>query len=290
VVALVPGLTPGFELLPAGTTERSFSDWTPHASIAYDWSEDLMTYFSWSEGFKSGGFVQRVFPPKTEVPSFAPETATVYEVGLKWTGFDGRLRLDAAGFHTDYDDLQIQVNDGIAPVTRNAAAAEIKGFEIELTALPFPNWLVQGGVGYLDAEYTELDPDENFTTDLQFITLDSGLVNAPEWSTALGLQYGHELASAGRIVARLDWSYRSKAYKDALNFPQLTQDGYHLLDLSLTWISARGDWEVSVFGKNVTDERYVVSGHANGLTQGSATAVVGRPAEWGVSVAWHFGG
>jgi iron complex outermembrane receptor protein len=289
IVALVPGLTPGFELLPGGTTERSFNDWTPHASIAYRWTDGLMTYFSYSQGFKSGGFVQRVFPPKSEVPSFEPETATVYEVGLKWTGFDDRVRLDAAGFHTDYDDLQIQVNDGIAPVTRNAAAAEINGFELELTAIPRPGWLVQGGVGYLDAEYTELDPDENFTTDLEAITLDSELVNAPEWSTSLGVQYDHELGAYGRLVARLDWAYRSEAAKEALNFPQLTQEGFSLLDLGMTWISPQDVWEVSVFGKNVTDERYVVSGHANGLTQGWATAIVGRPAEWGLSVSYNFG-
>jgi iron complex outermembrane receptor protein len=91
------------------------------------------------------------------------------------------------------------------------------------------------------------------------------------------------------VVTRVDWAYRSEAAKDALNFPQLTQEGFSLLDLGMTWISPQGTWEVSVFGKNVTDERYVVSGHANGLTQGWATAVVGRPAEWGLSVSYNFG-
>jgi iron complex outermembrane receptor protein len=141
----------GFPLVPGGTAERSFEDWTPHISLAYKWTEDLLTYLSYSEGFKSGGFVQRVFPPKTEVPSFEPESAKVYELGFKWLGADERLRLNGAVFFTDYEDLQIEVNDGIAPVTRNAAEAEITGFELELTAVPGANWQIQAGVGYLDA-------------------------------------------------------------------------------------------------------------------------------------------
>ena len=290
VVGLLPGIENGTEILPAGTTKEGFTDLNLHFNVAYSWTDDFMTYFAYSEGFKGGGFAQRVFPPKTEVPSFDPETATVYEIGFKWNGFDDRLFLSAAGFHTEYDDLQIQINDGIAPVTRNAAAAEIDGFELEATMAPAAGWLVQGGVGYTDAGYTELDPDENFTTDIRSITLDNKLVNAPDWTTSLGVQYDYAMANDwGNLIGRVDWSYRSKTYKDAMNFPEIAQDGYHLLDLSLTWLSQNGDWEVSAFGKNVTDERYLSSGFANALTQGWGSGIVGRPAEFGISVAYMFG-
>ncbi|OGT80649.1 MAG: hypothetical protein A3H91_15250 [Gammaproteobacteria bacterium RIFCSPLOWO2_02_FULL_61_13] len=290
IVALLPGLTPGLELLPRGTTRRSFSDWTPHVNLAYRWTDELMTYFSYSEGFKSGGYVQRVFPPRTEPPSFDAETAQVFEVGLKWTGFDNRLRASAAGFHTEYDDMHVQVNDGIAAVTRNAAAAEIDGFELEVTALPAAGWQVQGGVGYLDAGYTELETGANLVTDLFVLSQDSELVNSPEWSTNLGIEYSYSVPRfGGQLVARLDWAYQSGTYKDALNFPEMYQPGYHLLDLGMTYFSADARWEISVFGKNVTDERYIVSGFANALTYGTAAATVGRPAEWGVSFAYHFG-
>lgn len=289
VVGLLNGLTPGTEILPRGTTEESFSDLTPHASITYNWTDDFMTYFSYSEGFKSGGFVQRVFPPKTEVPSFDVETAEVFEIGMKWTGLDNRVRVSAAGFFTDYQDLHVQINDNIAPVTRNAAAAEINGFELETVAIPADGWLVQAGVGYMNAEYTELDPSQNFSTDVLAISLDSALVNAPEWSANLGIQYAYNLAGAGQIVTRLDWSFRSEIAKDALNFPELIQDDYSLFDASLTYISANDRWEVSFFGKNLTDETYIVSGFANGLTQGRSTVNVGRPAEWGASFSYRFG-
>lgn len=289
IVALVPGLTPGFEILPRGTTKATFSELTPHVNAAYKWTEDLMTYASYSEGFKSGGFVQRVFPPKTAVPSFKPETVSVYEVGMKWTFLDRRMRLGAAAFHTDYEDLQIQVNDGIAPVTRNAAAADIDGFELELTAIPAPGWLVEAGLGYMDAEYTDLEAGQNFVTDLRAITLDSELVNAPEWSSSLAVQYTHGMGTGGSLITRVNWAFVDDVEKDALNFPALRQDAYSLIDLFVTYVSSDGNWELSAFGKNVTDERYIVSGFANGLTQGRAAANLGRPDEWGLSVLYRFG-
>jgi iron complex outermembrane receptor protein len=289
VVSLVPGLTPGFELLPRGTTKESFDETTPHLNVAYKWHEDLLTYVSYSEGFKSGGFVQRVFPPKTEVPSFEPETAEVYEVGAKWTLFDRRLRLGAAVFHTDYEDLQIQVNDGIAPVTRNAAEADIDGGELEATAILGTGWLIEAGVGYMNAEYTELEASENFVTDLRAITLDSELVNAPEWTSHLGVQYTYGVPTGGELIARVNWSFVDDVQKDALNFPALEQEAYSLYDLFLTYISSDRRWEIGAFGTNVTDERYIVSGFANGLTQGRGSANLGRPAEWGASVLYRFG-
>ena len=303
VVGLVPGLdvsattglpvTPvngnGFPLVPGGTAERSFDDWSPHFNVAYDFTDNVMGYLSYSEGFKSGGFVQRTFPPKSEVPSFEPETAKVYEVGGKWLGLDNRLRLNGAVFFTDYEDLQIQINDGIAPVTRNAAEAEITGFELELTAVPGANWLIQAGVGYLDAEYTELDPSQNFTTDIREITLDSKLVNAPDWTTNLGVQYNASFAGGHQLIPRADWAYTSDVYKDALNFPELKQDAYSLVDAYLTYVPPKGSWEAALFVTNLTDEEYITSGFANGLTHGRATVNIARPRQWGASFIYRFG-
>jgi iron complex outermembrane receptor protein len=290
VVGLVRGLEAGDEVLPRGTSERDFDDWTPLISLSYGWNDNLLTYLSYSEGFKSGGWVQRVFPPKTEVPSFEPETAKVYEFGFKWDGFDNRVRLNGAAFFTDYEDLQIEVNDGIAPVTRNAAEAEIQGFELELTAVPTEDWLIQLGVGYLDAEYTQLSAAENFVTDIVSLTLDSELLNAPELSTNVGVQYTLNLANGGRIIARGDWAYVDDHYKGALNFPELLQDSYSLFDAYVTYVSPGDSWELALFGQNLGNEDYIASGFANGLTQGKSQVSLGRPREFGASLSYRFGG
>ena len=284
-----PLVSIGGQLGSIGTAERSFDDWTPHVNLAYNWTGDLLTYVSYSEGFKSGGFVQRVFPPKTEVPSFEPETAKVYELGFKWLGLDERVRLNGAAFFTDYENLQVEINDNIAPVTRNAAEAEISGFELELTAVPGTNWLIQAGIGYLDAEYTRLDPNQNFSADIRELTLDSELVNAPEWTGNLGVQYTATFGGGSQLIPRVDVAYTDDVFKDALNFPELKQDSYTLVDAYLTYITPQGSWEAALFGTNLTDEEYITSGFANGLTQGRITANVARPRQWGASLTYRFG-
>jgi iron complex outermembrane receptor protein len=291
VVGLVTGLTTGQEVLPRGISRKKFDDLSPHVSLAYRWTDNLMTYLSYSEGFKSGGFVQRVFPPKTGVtPSFEPENVKAFELGLKWIGFGEKVSFNAAAFHTLYDDLQVQINDGIAPVTRNAADAKIDGFEFEITAMPTAGWLLQASIGYLDARYDELADKFNFDgLDLRQLTEDSKFVNAPEWSTNLGMQYTHYRSNGAELTTRVDWSYRSEVYEDAYNYPFLVQDDLHLLNASVNYVSASDQWELSLFGKNITDERYFVSGFTNGLVQQTGTVNLGRPFEWGLSFLYHFG-
>jgi len=65
-------------------------------NLAYAWTDKLMTYISYSEGFKSGGFDQRLTapPPDSRPTTFEPETATAIEVGLKADLFDDRMRLN----------------------------------------------------------------------------------------------------------------------------------------------------------------------------------------------------
>jgi len=101
-------------------------------------------------------------------------------------------------------------------------------------------------------------------------------------------RYWSTMPFGGQLFARSDWSYRDDTAKDALNFPGLTQDSYYLLDLTLTYICESGAWEISGFGRNVTDERYIVSGFANALTQGRANVTPGRPEEWGISITYRI--
>ncbi len=283
-----PGQFGPTRVLPVGTETLNTSEFTPHVSVAYQWNDDLMTYVSYSEGFKSGGFTQRVFPPKTGVPVFRPEFAKVFEVGFKLSAYDNRLRLNVSAFHTDYDDLQIQVNDGIAPVTKNAAAAEIKGFEIDLMAVPGPGWLITAGIGFLEAEYTRLDPQVSLATDIHTITLDTKLPNAPEWQLNGAITYNHQMANGGQVITRLDAAYRSFTYNDALNFQEIAQDGYTLLNAGITYVDPGDNWNVTFFARNLTNERYLIAGFANALTQSTATGVVARPLEWAFKVGYRF--
>ncbi len=279
--ALTP-FGPGTPLLPNGEQEEDIKEVLPMINISYQWSEALMTYFSYSEGFKSGGFTQRVFPPRSDVPSFDPEFVEVYELGFKWTGFDGRVRLNGAAFFTDYTDLQVAVFDGIAPVTQNAAAAEIDGFELELLAVPTENLTIEFGIGYLDAEYTEIDPAATE------ISLSKALVNTPELSVNFSLSYLFELKDIGTIAPRIDWFYKDDYHNDALNTAALHQGSYDLVNASITFEDLAGNWQLTLSGKNLSNERYIQAGFASEDFQSIAEANFGRPREWALTVKRQF--
>lgn len=282
------GLQDGDPLMgPIGQT-ATIKDraWTPMASLSYRWSPGLLTYASYSKGFKGGGFTQRVFPPFAGIPSFKPETSTTYEIGFKSDLFDRRIRLNGAAFINDYDDLQITVNDprlGFAPIIQNAAKARIKGFELELQARPTEAFKLEAGLGYLDARYRNVD----IRALNSGVTKDTHLQNAPEWTLSAGASYGIAVGGVGKFTPRVDWSYRSKVYNDAVNSPLLVQKGYHLVNASIGYTDEPELWLITLGVKNLANKRYLGSGYVDafgGITEG----VFGRPREWFLSVRRTF--
>lgn len=282
------GLQNGDPLMgPLGQTATiKDTAWTPMASLSYRFSSEFLAYVSYSEGFKGGGFTQRVFPPFSFIPSFAPETSTTYEVGFKSDLAGRRLRLNGAAFLNDYDNLQVTVNDptlGFAPIIQNAAKARIKGFELELLTRPIDGLLIEAGLGYLDAKYREVD----IRALNAGVTTDTKLQNAPEWTLSAGASYMIDAPGLGTFQPRVDWSYRSKVYNDALNTPLLVQDGYHLLNASITFNDEAQHWGVTLGVKNITKEVYLGSGYADSFA-GIVEGVYGRPREWYLSAKYTF--
>ncbi len=243
-------------LYPVGRFRQNTTNTSVRAGAEYKVAPTVMTYVSFSQGYRSGGWTTRLTAPPTDplvAPSFAPETANTYEAGIKSELFDRRLRLNLAAFHTDYDNIQLTVQVGNSPVTQNGGTARIQGFEIESEARPIENLTLSGSLGYLDAKYTKLAPGVT-------ISLADHLIDAPKWSFSLGGAYRVPLASGGAVSLRVDYDYKGTTDKDALNAPELRQPGYGLLDSSVTYISPSGRWEVQAGVHNITDTRYLLSG------------------------------
>ena len=263
--------------------EDEFSELNFRAGIEYQLNEDTLFYFTYADGYKSGGFNFRYVVPRAVPLAFDPETLESYEVGVKWQGLDDRLRLNAAGFVSEYSDVQIQLFEtGGGPLTQNAGVADIIGVEVEVTAVPHERLLLTAGFGYIDAEYDELNlPTTNVA---QAISLETKLPNTPETTVNISAEYTHPLAW-GSLVVRGDYRYTDDLYNDAQNSPFLYQDGYHTFNASLTF--STGNWDFSVFGANLTDKRFITSGDSNfGL--GFHEANYNRPREFGGLIRYRF--
>lgn len=284
VISSSIGIPPGTLLVPNDVRSISDKQWLPLATVAYKWTDDFMTYATFSEGYKSGGFTQRVFPPLAELPSFNPEFVTVYEVGFKLTAARNAIRVNGAAFSTSYDDLQVLVQDVIAPVTRNAARARIRGFELELVAKPTRQLILEAGVGHLDAKYLQIDAAAAATG----LTLGKRLVDTPKWSVNLGASYEFDIGGFATLTPRVDWTYKSAHANDAFNEPLLNQKGFGVLNAGVTLADLNDKWSLVVSGKNLTNKRYIQAGFADLVTQSAAEATFGRPREWTLTAKVNF--
>jgi iron complex outermembrane receptor protein len=265
-------------------TEASITDkeFTPAVALDYKLTDDVLLYASYSKGFKSGGFTQRVFPPEAVVPAFGPERATAYEIGLKNNLFNRRLRLNLAAFQTDYTGLQIIVNEGIAPKVRNAGEARIRGFEIEAEAVLSDAVQISAGVGYTDAEYLEVDPAA------VGITADNQFGNVPAWTATAGVSADLFKIAEGQVSSRVDWSFRSAHFKDAINTPELRQPAYSLFNATLTYRAKNDRWGLTAGVTNLFDKTYLVTGYNDIVGIGVITGTYARPREFLASANFTF--
>ena len=276
------GIPPGTPLLPPGQASRTFSKWTPMVNLRYTVNDDLMTYVTYSEGFKSGGYTQRVFPPLPIVPSFEPETVKTIEGGFKSKLADGRVRLNGAVYRTNYNDVQVTVqNISVAPIILNAAKARIWGGELELTALLSQDLIFEAGIGYTNAKYLETAPGSQ-------VTVNDKLIKTPEWSLNAGLAHDFYISDEWMITPRVDWSYRARTENNSINSPQASQPGYHLLHAGVTFNNDESGWSVLARVKNITDERYITGAFSDDISLGMTELVLDRGRQWSVTVRKKF--
>jgi iron complex outermembrane receptor protein len=278
--------------------EAQFTDFTPRASISFRPNRDHNIYFSYSQGFKGGGFdprgqttacrtltggtctAQEVF----DFIAFDPETVDSFELGWKASLFDGALNLATAAFYSKYKDVQIPGSIGVTVggqqtfigITTNAARANISGIEFEA------NWrlgrdLLAGGdrlstqvaVGYIDAEYKEFIDARGID-----VAENRAFQNTPKWTASGGIDYRFPLF-AGDLTIGGRVSYRGSSQQFELRNEFLDQDGFVLLDGSLVWNSPNDRWTLGVYGKNLMNKEYIVSGYTF-LSQNPDTGAFNR--------------
>jgi iron complex outermembrane receptor protein len=279
-----PGIAgPGLNIL-LQPFKNDYSSTTGSASVQYNFAPGFMTYASWSEGFKSGGFNQRYnnAPPGNVPVAFDEENAETYEIGFK-SEFAGTFRLNGAVFRTNYDDMQLTYRLGIVPLLFNAGRSKIEGAELEFTYAPGAA-IIEGSLGYLDNEFKEIATVPGTT---QTVGPNNRLPFTPEWQGNIGIGYDFALG-ASTLTPRVNVSYTGKQFFDAANSVEVAQlDSVTVVNVSLTW--SNGSWRVRGGLNNATDEDYRVAGNSSYSTSaGYAETIYARPRNWFLSTEYRF--
>ena len=283
---------------PQVTKSASWDDVSPRLGLDYQWTPELMTYVSAAKGYKAGGFNGRA-STTTSFNKFDPEEVLTYEVGLRSDLFERRVRFNATAFYSDYSDLQLQINGSTvengAPVpfniVTNIPEARVLGGEVEVTVVPLEGLTLSAGLGLTDTQYVTLPNDAQFVA-ANLVDKDNRFVNSPKTSATFGAQYETLVGNDFNVIGRVDYSYRSTIFYDPMNSPLVRQKPYSLVNARLTFEHEPSQISLSLFGTNLTDERYIVGGFddatvpAPGL--GFSIANMAPPREYGASVQVRF--
>ncbi len=272
----------------AGTQRKSFSDFSPKIGLQYHPTEDAMLYASWSKGYKTGGWTTRLSNPLPTAPDFNEEKATTWEVGVKSMLLDRRLQINAAAFLTDYKGIQLNFQQGVSPTIQNAGDARIKGFELEMVAAPADGFTITASAGYIDAYYTNvLAPAQVAPSPFQLgVQRGSDLPKAPEWKFNVAPRYEVAVGN-GKIVMLADWTHTTGMRNDTEGTILLLRPTTDIVNASVQYQAPDKQWNLTVGGTNITNERYLITGQAQ-IAGGQIYGTYSRPAEWYVRLGFEF--
>jgi len=267
--------------------DRSFSNVSPGLVIGLNGWDDINVYAKYARGYKSGGYNIRASSPTRFAEGFDEETLDSFELGMKSSWLDDRVRLNVAASLSKYKDIQVaaqtsSVNPGITDVL-NVGKATIKSIELDLTARPIRELTVGLGYAYLDARYDEIvDPITGNDIANFFVFLE-----APEHTLSTSVQYEFPVTPIGRLTSYADYYYRDDKHTGSANDKRFISRAHGLLDARLTLSEIPfgfGNWRISAYGKNLMDKEYYVQ-HFNAFLP---IAVFGEPRTYGVEIAFEY--
>ncbi|GGC40359.1 TonB-dependent receptor [Novosphingobium marinum] len=255
---------------PEYSDSAKFSRPTFRAGYRWEITDGINNYFTYSQGYKSGGYNEQAMSATSALP-FAEETADSFELGFKTENATRTLRANLAAFYVKYNDLQ---RDAVVPFTdpitglpgqetrtTNAGKAEVYGVELELSAAPVSGLTLGATVGWQKAKYLEFFTDidgDGTNDDASFL----GLRNVPEWTLGATASYETPPMDWGFLTLSADVNYQSEYESVTLNAPFTQGEERTLVGASIAWSDPTETYRVTVYGRNLLDEVYRVSANS----------------------------
>jgi iron complex outermembrane receptor protein len=313
---------PDFSYALNDTTKESVtdSDTSFMASVQYlidewRWINTGSAYFTYSEGFLSGGLSEA---PTGKLETFEPEEVENWELGFKLDMLDRRLRVNGALFYSDYNNRQlttIVVNlntNSPAGATINADSSSIAGLELETTWLATSNLEVTFNATFNDGDIDKFEDTQILIADpsiapaagcdrvdLSLIQVDQcandrsneNLPRLPEETYFLALQYTLD-TDWGMFVPRIQGSLKKDIDycfdATSCDTGMWLEDEQFDLSARVTWLSKDGNWVGAIWGSNLTDEDHLVGGTALVESAGVGGTTATAPLMYGAELKYSF--
>jgi len=250
----IPGVRVTRPNTTGSTTEHGVSG---RIGPQWDLSKDATVYATYSEGYKGPAY--NAFFNMSAIDDFAlaPEKSKGFELGLKSTMFDNRLRLNLAAFDTKYEGYQANYPDIVSGtvVTRfiNAGDVSTKGFELDFDAKLSKQFTLSGALANTNAKVDQFKCPVGATcTNLNGATLPS----APEWKANVRANYRMDVGSGMKLDIGADYAWQSEVQYDLSTSTNTLQPSYGIFNMSVALMNSSSGWRVALLGKNLADKSY----------------------------------
>jgi len=270
----------------AYTGSAKSDDIAPTISLSYRIAERLMAYVRYATGFNSSAFNVDLVS-STKGIAARPERATTYEVGIKSELLERRLRANLALFTTDYDSMQVSQLLGAGVTLDNAGDAKINGYEIELSAIVSSRLRLEASLGYLDSLYNDYK-NCGIPVSLGGGSTDctgKRIIGAPRYTFQTSARYSFPLL-IGTVVSSVSYNFQSSVYYEATNSNRFRSDTRNIFGMQIALITER--WELSIWGKNLFDQNYVVYKDDRSAIGVRQTTAYGDPRSYGVTAMFRL--
>jgi len=264
----------------------------PVITTAFQWNENVNTYFKWSTAYRGGGVNSR----STTFDTFAEDEISSWEVGLKSEVWNNRLRLNMAAYVMDWDDQQIDfifvspTAGGLTETVNAKKPSKTTGLELDLTVVPLAGLNINANYAYMDVDFPSQPNPVG-----EIVTLK--VTQAPRHAGSLSFTYDFEPLFFGNLQAYLGMVYSDDYFVLADSLDLAKTGAYTLWNARIT-LSAlpfqmlSGNLEFALWGKNLTNEEYKVFSSSNAT--GSPvlidhnTSQYNTPRTYGIDINYKF--
>ena len=237
------------------SAKDDWSDVSGRLVIDYAVSDSVLVYGSWAQGFKAGGFNATAEDTNGDgvgdtAKSFDPEDLTAYEIGAKMSLLDGALVANVSAYTNDYTNLQVETLENLQLLVANAAKADVKGLEVELTWVPsIEDLVLRATYAKIDGEYEGVIGGIDVTGNKVHFT--------PENSFTFSAEYEVDLNS-GSLDFFGGYIWIDEQFFDPFNSSLLKEDAYSLINANIRYTAESQKWFLALTGSNLGDTEYAL--------------------------------
>jgi iron complex outermembrane recepter protein len=217
-------------------------------------TENVSAYASYSKGYQAGAFQSVPFASAASSNTpLNPVKVKNLEAGVKSQWLDNKLTANLSVFRADYTDLPSTVITGIGGFTVLTNDVRINGTELEITLRPAKGLSIYFNGATLSDKYTKSVLAPSFIPG-------AGGRNHVKFSqdvtAKIGAQYETPIATGGSIFFGGNIAHSGEYYMNSVNTPFGFQTAYSVVDGNIGYRSSKGNWQLTLAGKNLTDKLY----------------------------------